>query len=452
MWRCLPTIGERNCTGYIKWVFRLSSHLRSIPKLKCFVTLVFFCTSSLVFGQESCCALMDFNGDRTVSISDFTIFLSVFGTEGMSPEPEDCAVCYSNELFDADLQGDIGLSDLLVMLSLFGATDIDEDLIWDGADPCFDLNSCNYMDHSAVECFFLDLLGVCGGPCVTDSDNDGLCDNLDGCIDVFACNYVGDAPCGCSYFDDLGFCSGINDLDGDGVCNDNDGCSDIEACNFLELAPCGCVYMDSTGLCTGINDIDGDGICNAEDECDGTDPAQWCCGASLSYQGHSYSTTLIGDQCWFSENLRSEFYSNGDTSDVDWPMGFYGRFYDFYSVKDERGVCPSGWHVPNDLEWIELEMELGMSEEDAFSSGPRGTNEANQMKTSEGWWDCWDGTPDGGINSSGFSALPGGFYYSLSPSGGGRRSWKWIGWRLVEFFTECNQPFSGMVSVYLLLQ
>ena len=51
---------------------------------------------------------MDFNGDRTVSNSDFTIFLSVFGTEGMSPEPEDCAVCYSNELFDADLQGEFG--------------------------------------------------------------------------------------------------------------------------------------------------------------------------------------------------------------------------------------------------------------------------------------------------------------------------------------------------------
>ena len=145
----------------------------------------------------------------------------------MSPEPEDCAVCYSNELL---MQ--IYRRHRVVRPSghaeSFGATDIDEPHL-DGADPCFDLNwQLRITQRRSV---FLDLLGVCGGPCVTDSDNDGLCDNLDGCIDVFACNYVGDAPCGCSYFDDLGFGSGINDLDGDGVCNDNDGCSDIEACN-----------------------------------------------------------------------------------------------------------------------------------------------------------------------------------------------------------------------------
>ena len=33
---------------------------------------------------------------------------------------------------------------------------------------------------------------------------------------------------------------------------------------------------------------------------------------SVSYQGYAYETVLIGEQCWFSENLRSEQYLNGD--------------------------------------------------------------------------------------------------------------------------------------------
>ena len=28
------------------------------------------------------------------------------------------------------------------------------------------------------------------------------------------------------------------------------------------------------------------------------------CGDPVSYQGYSYSTVQIGDQCWFSENCR----------------------------------------------------------------------------------------------------------------------------------------------------
>ena len=34
--------------------------------------------------------------------------------------------------------------------------------------------------------------------------------------------------------------------------------------------------------------------------------------ATLCYQGYDYATVLIGDQCWFAENLRSENYENGD--------------------------------------------------------------------------------------------------------------------------------------------
>ena len=35
-------------------------------------------------------------------------------------------------------------------------------------------------------------------------------------------------------------------------------------------------------------------------------------GSYVSYQGYDYATVLIGNQCWFAENLRSENYRNGD--------------------------------------------------------------------------------------------------------------------------------------------
>ena len=33
----------------------------------------------------------------------------------------------------------------------------------------------------------------------------------------------------------------------------------------------------------------------------------------------------------------------------------YGRLYNWYAVDDARGLCPSGWHVPTDGEWTDLE-------------------------------------------------------------------------------------------------
>jgi uncharacterized protein (TIGR02145 family) len=73
-------------------------------------------------------------------------------------------------------------------------------------------------------------------------------------------------------------------------------------------------------------------------------------------------------------------------------LATYGRLYNWYAVKDARGLCPSGFHVPTDEEWKELEGTLG------------GTSAAGAAMKTTSW---------GGTNSSGFSALPGGYrnYY-----------------------------------------
>ena len=104
------------------------------------------------------------------------------------------------------------------------------------------------------------------------------------------------------------------------------------------------------------------------------------CGDLMNYHGYDYATVQIGEQCWFAENLLTEFYDNGDgilgdLSDEDWTatsdgaqaifddsisnLNVYGRLYNFYAVLDERSLCPAGWHVPEDSSWDTLTESLG---------------------------------------------------------------------------------------------
>ena len=174
----------------------------------------------------------------------------------------------------------------------------------------------------------------------------------------------------------------------------------------------------------------------------------WSCGDPIQYQGYDYATVLIGEQCWFAENLRSEKYDNGDAipsnlsvsewtnttsgavalyseiiddgeggssceelspnddaCDDAWSLNEYGRLYNWYAVDDARGLCPSGWHVPADGEWTVMTDQLGG---ESIAGG--------HMKTTYGWSANGNGT-----NSSGFAGLPGGnrnyggaFYYAGS--------------------------------------
>jgi uncharacterized protein (TIGR02145 family) len=129
---------------------------------------------------------------------------------------------------------------------------------------------------------------------------------------------------------------------------------------------------------------------------------------SFNFDGYDYDVVSIGDQCWFAENLRSDNFSDGspipsglsgttvaaqNIYDNDSAMYFedYGRLYNQYAASDERGLCPSGWHVPTNDEFTELTTFLG------------GDATAAELKASSTDTPSWNGT-----NSSGFSGLPGG--------------------------------------------
>ena len=243
-------------------------------------------------------------------------------------------------------------------------------------------------------------------------EDDGSClpyDSNSGCMDSVACNYDSSAVC-----DDASCIYPPFNL-----ANCDDGEVTCGAGTYWDMQSQSCVVANPS-------DTDSDGWGGMIDLLDllsvfGTcAEVPWECGDPLEYQGYDYETVQIGEQCWFAENLRSENYRNGYTipanlSDAEWQgttagamsaidLDEYGGLYNWHAISDERGLCPSGWIIPSDEDWKVMERELGMSEEDSNAMGRRGTNQGAQVKADYGW-----GIESNGTNSSGFSALPGGF-------------------------------------------
>ena len=69
-------------------------------------------------------------------------------------------------------------------------------------------------------------------------------------------------------------------------------------------------------------------------------------------------------------------------------------------MTDSRGLCPIGWHVPSDAEWTTLVNHLGGSSVAGGALKSTATNPAPQG---------WNSPNFGASNSSGFTALPGGW-------------------------------------------
>ena len=149
-----------------------------------------------------------------------------------------------------------------------------------------------------------------------------------------------------------------------------------------------------------------------------------------SRDGKSYNTVKIDTLCWMAENLTTSTYRNGDpipnvTDNLAWRNlttgaycwynndsatygSTYGRLYNGYAVKDNRNLCPTGWHVPTTDEWTALTNYLGGA---SVAGG----------KMKESGLAHWLSPNVGATNVSGFTALPGGYrsyygYFSSLPS------------------------------------
>jgi uncharacterized protein (TIGR02145 family) len=62
-----------------------------------------------------------------------------------------------------------------------------------------------------------------------------------------------------------------------------------------------------------------------------------------------------------------------------------------------RGVCPEGWHLPDNTEWSKLFTAVG------------GQSIAGKKLKSQSGWKDYDGTSGNGTDAYGFSAFPAGF-------------------------------------------
>ena len=146
-------------------------------------------------------------------------------------------------------------------------------------------------------------------------------------------------------------------------------------------------------------------------------------------EGNLYRTVNIGTQVWMAENLRTTKYNNSIaipnvTNNTTWAnlssaaycwynndisyKPAFGALYNWYAVKAGT-LCPAGWHVPTDVEFSALEVYLGLPPDQVDVWGWRGTDQGMQMKNTTGWE-----TGGNGTNSSGFSALPGGYRYGAT--------------------------------------
>jgi len=154
------------------------------------------------------------------------------------------------------------------------------------------------------------------------------------------------------------------------------------------------------------------------------------CGESCNYGGQIYNTVLIGNQCWFKENLDvGTMIGNFDIPDNTAPTpndpntvskwcfndsSSYctseGGLYTWAEANGlagscnatscsvptpNQGICPNGWHVPTDTEFYTLESYL--------------TTPGQTCDPTRGDWDCSDAGAKlqlGGI--SGFDAISAG--------------------------------------------
>lgn len=150
-----------------------------------------------------------------------------------------------------------------------------------------------------------------------------------------------------------------------------------------------------------------------------------------------YPVITINTQVWMAENLKTTTYKDGITvipevqgitawsilttpayswynnDEATYKNTTYGAIYNWYAV-GTGNLCPEGWHVPTDAEWITLEDYLI-----AGGYNYDGTTSGNKLAKALASVTGWDPSSNTGAigntdysekrNATGFTTLPGGY-------------------------------------------
>jgi uncharacterized protein (TIGR02145 family) len=171
--------------------------------------------------------------------------------------------------------------------------------------------------------------------------------------------------------------------------------------------------------------------------------------ACTDADNNNYPIVKIGSLVWMAENLKTTKYNDGTaipniTVDAAWTALItgaycdygntpsnsttYGRLYNWYAVDNNaptkvasnggKNVCPTGWHVPSDLEWSYLESYLRMMGYNWDSTTSYQNDKiAKSMASTSGWATSTTagnvGNDQASNNKSGLTALPGGYRHSF---------------------------------------
>jgi uncharacterized protein (TIGR02145 family) len=119
--------------------------------------------------------------------------------------------------------------------------------------------------------------------------------------------------------------------------------------------------------------------------------------------GNVYNTVIIGTQVWMTENLKTTKYNDNTkipnvidntpwctlpTPAYCWYKNdeasnkhSYGALYNWFTVNTGK-LCPTGWHVPSEVEWTTLTDCLGG---ESIASGKIKRRRDNSLDKSQHW-------------------------------------------------------------------
>jgi uncharacterized protein (TIGR02145 family) len=146
--------------------------------------------------------------------------------------------------------------------------------------------------------------------------------------------------------------------------------------------------------------------------------------------GNVYKTVKIGTQTWMAENLKTTKYSDSTSIslaelDFIWAgltipaycwynndsivsKNASGALYNWYAVNTNK-LCPTGWHVPTDMEWEILWKYL---KNNGYGYNNIGMFVGKSMAATSAWniaeTEGFVGNDQASNNRSGFTGLPGG--------------------------------------------